>query len=332
MPEIRFATTRASVLILSVLLSACSASDTQSGSDAVNADTGDSITGMIDVPGGRVFYEMYHADAPGIPIIMIHGGPGSTSCTFGVLDEFITGRPVIRYDQLDTGLSERPDNRENWILPRFVREIEAVRTALSLDEVHVLGLSWGGTIVAEFALEGDTEGVLSVILAGPLLSTPIWLEDAKILLEDLPPELQDTIRRHEAAGTTTHPDYIAATDSFYARFLYHQQPPVPVPECDGVSGNPEMYNAMWGPTEFSSTGTLLEYDRSSRLHEIELPVLLIAGEFDEARPETMYKFAEDIADVDVVIIPDAGHYAMIDRPELYANALKRFMSEIEARQ
>ena len=289
------------------------------------------VQGQIAVPGGNIFYEMSNPDAPGIPLLLIHGGPGSTSCYFGLLDYLITDRPVIRYDQLGTGKSDRPGDRSRWVLSHFVEEIEAIRAQLDLPRLHILGSSWGGTVAAEYGLEGNTEGVESIIFAGPLLSTPIWMEDAQILVSQMPEDLQNTIRKHEAEGTFTDPDYIAATDSFYARYLYHQ-PKKDVPECRGVTGNSDMYNAMWGPTEFTATGTLLDYDRSDRLHELTMPVLLVAGEFDEARPETMHRFASYMPDAEVEIVPDAGHVAMVDKPEEYAAIVTRFLAQIEARK
>lgn len=289
------------------------------------------ITGMIPVPGGEVFYEMSNPEATGIPLLLIHGGPGGTSCSFGLLDDLILDRPVIRYDQLETGLSDRPGLRSQWVISHFVDEIEAIRDALDLEELHLLGSSWGGSVATEYVLEGNVEGVLSVILAGPLLSTPRWLIDAEILVSQMPDDLQETIRRNEAAGTYTNPDYIAATDSFYARYLFHQ-PRKNIPECDGVRGNTEVYNTMWGPTEFTSTGTLLDYNRIDRLHEISVPVLLVAGEFDEARPETMFEFAELIPDARVEIVADAGHVAMADKPEEYAALVSAYLAEIEARK
>jgi len=290
----------------------------------------ETVTGMIAVPGGDIFYEMSNPSAEGVPLLLIHGGPGSTSCSFGLLDDLITDRPVIRYDQLDTGLSDRPGDRSRWVISHFVEEIEAIRASLGLDQFHILGSSWGGAVAAEYGLEGNTDGLLSIILAGPLLSTPKWLVDADILVSQMPDELQQTIRKHEDAGTFTHPDYVAATDSFYARYLYHQ-PRKDIPECDGVSGNSDMYNFMWGPTEFSSTGTLLSYDRTERLHELEMPVLLVAGEYDEARPETMYEFAELISDSRVEVVADAGHVAMVDKPEEYAMLVNSYLAEIEQR-
>lgn len=286
------------------------------------------IDGMLDVPGGRIYYELSNPEAEGIPLLLIHGGPGGTSCGFGLLDDLILDRPVIRYDQLETGKSDRPGNRENWNIGQSVAEIEAIREVMGLDELHILGLSWGGSVAAEYGLEGDTTGVHSIILGGPLLSTPIWLEDAAVLVSEMPLELQNTIRLHENAGTYSHPDYVAATDSFYSRFLYHQ-PEKDVPECQGVRGNSEVYNTMWGPTEFASTGTLLNFDRTDRLHELNMPVLFIAGEFDEARPETMHRFASLVPNAEVEIIADAGHMAMVDKPEEYAAVVSSYLRSIE---
>ncbi|MDA1027724.1 MAG: proline iminopeptidase-family hydrolase [Bacteroidetes bacterium] len=285
-------------------------------------------SGMIDVPGGQIFYEITNPDSDGIPLLLIHGGPGSTSCYFGLLDDLITNRPVIRYDQLDTGKSDRPGDRSRWVLPHFVEEIEAIRATLNLDELHILGSSWGGTVAAEYGLEGNMEGVQSIIFAGPLLSTPKWMEDAQILISQMPIELQETIRTHESAGTYTDPAYVAATDSFYARYLYHQ-PQKEVPECAGVDGNSEMYNYMWGPTEFTATGTLLAYDRTDRLHEITLPVLFIAGEFDEARPSTLEEFARLMPKAEVEVLLDAGHLGMVDLPEEYAQMVNNYLTKVE---
>ncbi len=308
------------VVILGLLLTGCAEKSGQT-----------TVTGMISVPGGDVFYEISNPEASGIPLLLIHGGPGGTSCSFGLLDDLILDRPVIRYDQLETGLSDRPGLRSQWVISHFVEEIEAIRDALDLEELHLLGSSWGGSVATEYALEGNVEGVLSVILAGPLLSTPRWLIDAEILVSQMPENLQEAIRQNEAAGTYTDPAYVAATDSFYARYLFHQ-PRKNIPECDGVRGNTEVYNTMWGPTEFTSTGTLLDYDRTDRLHDISVPVLLVAGEFDEARPETMFEFAKLIPDARVEIVADAGHVAMADKPEEYAALVSAYLAEIEARQ
>ncbi|NNF04960.1 MAG: proline iminopeptidase-family hydrolase [Rhodothermales bacterium] len=294
-----------------------------------SADSPRSVTGMVDGPAGGLFYEMYHPDAEGVPLLMIHGGPGSTSCSFGLLDERITDRPVIRYDQTGTGRSEGRGAASSYPLHHFVAEIDSIRAALDLDRLHIMGLSWGGSVAIEYALHGDTSGVASITLSGPLVSTSEWIKDAVSLVEELPPDLQSVIRRHEAAGTFDDPEYLAATDSFYVRFLYRRQPPPQIPECSGVSGNSDIYTTMWGPSEFTATGTLLDYDRADRLQEIRLPVLFIGGEFDEARPETLREFAATMPDARVEIVEGAAHMTVVDRPEQFAELLESFMSEHE---
>ena len=48
-----------------------------------------------------------------------------------------------------------------------------------------------------------------------------------------------------------------------------------------------VYGHMWGPSEFTATGTLQDYDRSDRLGEITIPTLFTTGRYDEARPVTV---------------------------------------------
>ena len=319
-------------LLLTLLLSisACQEPGPPIG-ERVDPETGQVVrSGMLAVPGGNIFYEMSNPDADGIPLILIHGGPGSTSCKFGLLDNEIRDRPVIRYDQLETGMSDRPGLREQWNIAHSVREIDAIREQLGLEQVHLMGWSWGGSVAAEYVLEGNRDGLGAVVMSGPLLSTPVWIQDANALVSTMPEDLQATIREHEAAGTYDDPAYVAATDSFYARFM----DPIgydPIPECEGVSGNNEVYTTMWGPTEFTATGTLLAYDRMDRLDEIDVPVLIVAGEFDEARPVTMERFASMMPEAHVEVIAGAGHAAPAERPGQVADLVEAFLASVENR-
>src|SRR5690349_20727561 len=100
--------------------------------------------GFVDVPGGKVFYKTV-GSGDRTPLLLLHGGPGGRSCGFAVLSELASDRRVIRYDQLGSGQSERPTDLKLWRTERFVDELDALRNALGLREVHILGHSWGGT-------------------------------------------------------------------------------------------------------------------------------------------------------------------------------------------
>ncbi len=317
-------------LACACVLSACTpnpdtATDTIAASAAV--DTFPSQEGMIDVPGGKIWYRKI-GDGPGIPLLALHGGPGGASCRFEVLAPLASERPIIFYDQLGSGRSERPTDTTLWNFPRFVQEVEAVRRALALDSVHLLGHSWGGALAAEYLIATKATGVKSVIFSSPLISTPRWIADADSLRDQMPESIQAVLDEHEKAGTLNSPAYAAATDSFYARHV-QRLPSAPIARCEGVTSNDTIYRQMWGPTEFLSTGSLKSWTRSDDMDEITAPTLFIAGEFDEARPTTLEEFRKTMRDARLVIIPGGAHAAMREKPAEYIAAVRAFLAEVE---
>ncbi|WP_310570738.1 proline iminopeptidase-family hydrolase [Gemmatimonas sp.] len=296
---------------------------------AAATDTFPSQEGMIDVPGGKVWYRKI-GNGPGVPLLAMHGGPGGTSCRFEVLAPLANERPVIFYDQLGSGRSEHPTDTSLWNFPRFVQEVEAVRRALKLDTVHLLGHSWGGALAAEYMIVAKPSGVQSVIFSSPLISTPRWIADADSLREQLPASIQKVLDDNEQAGTLDSPAYKAATDSFYARHVRRLPTPT-IARCEGVASNDTIYRQMWGPTEFLSTGSLRAWTRAADMDEITTPSLFIAGEFDEARPTTLEEFRKTMRDARLVVIPGAAHAAMREKPVEYIAAVRAFLSDVEKR-
>lgn len=323
--------TRTPRLLLALALAACS-TERAPARDTVAAqtDTLPSQEGMIDVPGGRVWYRRI-GDGPGVPILALHGGPGGTSCRFEVLAPLGRERPIIFYDQLGSGRSDHPTDTTLWRLPRFVDELTAVRKALKLDRVHLLGHSWGGALAAEYMAAAKPAGVVSVIFSSPLISTPRWIADADSLRAQLPDSIQRVLDANERAGTIDSPAYKAATDTFYGRHV-RRLPVADMPRCAGVTSNDTIYRQMWGPTEFRSTGSLRTWTRAKELAGITAPTLFIGGEFDEARPTTLEEFRRTMPDARLVTIPGAAHAAMRERPAEYVAAVRAFLAEVEGKR
>ncbi len=322
----------ANVIAVACSLAACSPkADTVADSTVVAAttDTFPSEEGMIDVPGGKVWYRKI-GNGPGVPLLAMHGGPGGTSCRFEVLAPLANERPVIFYDQLGSGRSEHPTDTSLWNFPRFVQEVDAVRRALKLDTVHLLGHSWGGALAAEYMIATKPTGVTSVIFSSPLISTPRWIADADSLREQLPESIQNVLDENEKAGTLSSAAYAAATDSFYARHV-QRLPAAPIARCVGVTSNDTIYRQMWGPTEFLSNGSLKSWTRASDMDEITAPSLFIAGEFDEARPTTLEEFRKTMRDARLVVIPGGAHAAMREKPVEYIAAVRAFLADVEKR-
>ena len=287
--------------------------------------------GFISVPGGPVWYKVA-GTGPGIPLLVLHGGPGGRICGYSRLDTLGNERPVVRYDQLGSGRSGRPDDLSLWTVARFVEELHTVRQDLGLEQMHLLGHSWGGALAAAYVLEKGTDGIASVILSSPLLSTPLWIEDANYLRSLLPADVQQTLTEHEEAGTTDSEEYQAASEVFNKRHVYGGERTESPAECDGAPSGQFVYEYMWGPTEFHATGTLIDFDLTDRLHEIDVPVLFIAGQFDEARPERVAEFQKLIPGSKLTIILDAAHGTLSRKPGEYRNVVENFLDTVEEKK
>ena len=119
------------------------------------------------------------------PLIVIHGGPGFSHHYLLPLVDLADERPVILYDQLDSGRSDRPNSPVNWKVERFVSEIDALRETLELDCVFLLGNSWGVTVAAEYAIS-QPAGLVAVVLSSPLISTKRWIAENTEYRNQLP--------------------------------------------------------------------------------------------------------------------------------------------------
>lgn len=284
--------------------------------------------GFVAVPGGRVYYKTI-GSGDRTPLLLLHGGPGGRSCGFEVLRDLGTDRRVIRYDQLGSGKSDRPDDLALWRTERFVEELDVLRKALDLREVHILGHSWGGTLATEYLLTKGQQGVRSVILSSPLISTPRWLADTRRLRTTLPESVQSALSKCEAVETADDPSCVAANDVFEEHFVRGARALPAVPECEGITSGDQVYRHMWGAGEFTSTGLLRDYDRSDRLHELKLPVLFLAGRHDEAVPETVADFQRRVPGAQMVVFEKSAHSTYRTETAEYVKVVRQFLEEAE---
>ena len=287
--------------------------------------------GFVAVPGGRVYYKTMGA-GDRTPLLLLHGGPGGRSCGFEVLRELGTDRRVIRYDQLGSGKSDRPDDLALWRTDRFVEELDVLRKALDLREVHILGHSWGGTLATEYLLTKGQQGVRSVILSSPLISTPRWLADTRRLRTTLPESVQSALSKCEAVETADDPSCVAANEVFEEHFVRGAKALPAVPECEGVTSGDPVYRHMWGAGEFTATGLLRDYDRSDRLGELKLPVLFLAGRHDEAVPETIADFQRRVPGAKMVVFEHSAHSTYRTETAEYVKIVRQFLNEAESRR
>lgn len=287
--------------------------------------------GRVSVPGGNVVWRRFGGGAK-IPVLAIHGGPGFPSDYIETLGAIGEERSVYFWDQLGCGRSDRPTDPALWQIPRFVEEVHAVRAALGLDRVHLVGQSWGTCLSVEYLLAKGLEGVASVTLAGPVMSASRYIAEVTQMIRALSPQHQAAIARAEASGDFQTPDYAAATEAFYAlHIVRHPTAETQVLWERALAGvGQDCYVAMNGPSEFSITGSLRTFDRMADLGRLERPVLYLCGEFDTCTPAASRAYADATPNAEVTIIADAGHCTTIDAPEETNAAVRAFIEAHDA--
>lgn len=281
--------------------------------------------GFIPATGGRVWYRIV-GSGDAIPLLTLHGGPGVPHDYLETLAGLADERPVVFYDQLGCGKSDRPDDVSLWRMERFVEELSQVRRVLGLEQVHLLGQSWGTMLATDYMLTQPT-GVVSLILASPCLDIP---HEAQRLLENLPPDVQAIIHQHEAAGTTDAEEYQQAVDEWSARHLCRILP-LPEPLQRAVAGmGKAVYGTMWGLSELRCTGTLKDYDRTDRLDEISVPTLFTCGRYDACTPEATTWFHQLIPHSEMVVFEHSAHMAQLEETTAYLQVIRNFLQRVEA--
>ena len=289
-------------------------------------------TGYVQVKGGRVWYRLdgaRHLASGRTPAIVIHGGPGLSHFYLLTLTALADERPVVLYDQLDCGFADRPGNPANWTVDRFTSEIGAVASALGFDRAHVIGHSFGGSLALEHAA-GRPETVKSLVLASPLISTPRWIKDNTAHRDALPDDVRATIAAHEAAGTTDTKEYHAAVMVFMRRHFCRLKPSPDELKQSYATFNARLYNVMWGPTEFSATGTMKSYDASPCLARLRAPTLFLCGVHDESTPAANREYAARVPSARLEVFEDASHCVSLEHPEAFLASVRQFLATAEA--
>jgi L-proline amide hydrolase len=293
-----------------------------------------SSEGYAPFRGYKTWYRVVgDGEAEGkLPVLYLHGGPGGTHDYLESLEAMAaTGRRAIFYDQLGCGKSDLPDDTSLWTVETFVAEVDAVRGHLGLDRLHIFGSSWGGMLAMEYALT-QPEGVAGMIVASSPASMTQWVSEANRLRAELPADVQETLRSHEEAGTTSDPAYEEAAEVFYRRHVCRldEWPDYVQRSFQFIAEHGVVYNTMNGPSEFHVVGTLKDWDIIGRLGEIRIPTLVITGEFDEATPAINETVSSGIPGAASVVYPGASHMAHVEDPEGYMRVLDEFLTEIES--
>lgn len=281
-------------------------------------------TRSVEVEGGRVV--TYSFGTGDDTVLLLNGGPGlpcdylrdSHSC---LVDH---GYRVVAFDQLGTGRSDRPTDPALWTITRYVGEVEAVRQALGLGPVHLIGQSWGGWLSVEYALTHPA-GLRTLVLENTAADIPHLVGELGRLREALGSETVAMMQRHEAEGTLAHPEYQAAITLLNHRHVCRlSEWPAPVRRSlDDWNMGP--YETIQGPNEFTYTGNLKDWNRIPDMHAIKVPTLITVGQHDELTPACAMRMKLALPNAELRVFPNSSHMPFFEEPDAFFPVLLDFL-------
>ena len=194
--------------------------------------------------------------------------------------------------------------------------------------MHLLGQSWGAFLALEYALHHGHH-LSSLTLASGAASTRECVSGMNRWRERLPVETQEIMSRFEAAEDYRHPEYLAGLNELYRRNFCRISPWPEQLQLAIAHMAASVYNTMWGPNEFTCTGNLIEFDRTDRLGEIDVPTLITVGEFDEVDPSCSQTLHDGIRNSQLQILEGCAHVGHLEDYPRYRALLLRFLDRVD---
>lgn len=276
----------------------------------------------------QTYYRIVGERTPGkAPLLLIHGGPGSSHNYFELMDDYAeTGRQLIMYDQVGCGKSSLPDDESIYVRETWREELIALRQYLHLDEVHMLGQSWGGMLEMYYLTTMDPQGIKSVMIDGSPSSIKLWIAEQHRLISYLSYEDREAIAEAERTGDFTNPKYLAANDRYMERYCWDDPTPdSPEPLRRPTNGKRASLIAE-GPNEFTENGTISDFEVTADLEKIHVPVLVTNGTDDLCTPLIAKTVYDHIPGAKWHLFANSRHLALIDQHDEFISVLDHWLN------
>jgi pimeloyl-ACP methyl ester carboxylesterase len=255
----------------------------------------------------------------GDPIVFIHGLSGAWVNWLENIPHFAREHRVIAMDLPGFGHSPMPADRIS--ISGYGRMVDELLDTLGIDRAVIVGNSMGGFIGAEVAIQFSTRVERLVLVSAAGLS--IEHQRNEPVLRAL--ERTESILIFSGGWTATRSDILARRPRMrrqIMRLVAHRPEQLPAPliaEQVRGSGKPGFVPAM---------DALTGYPIRDRLGEIECPVLVVWGEDDRLVPvRDAYEFGRLIPHAQVVVWPETGHVAMLERPGAFNALVDGFIAQ-----
>ena len=289
----------------------------------------------LNTPHGKIFAVMTGEDSVHTPVLVINGGPGAAHGYLRRLEVFNEDRPVIFYDQLGSGQSDRAEDPSIYTVEHGAHEIQLVREALGLEQVHLYSHSAGSAYAIRHLLNGGT--AQSHVMLSPMLSGQRYNQGSEHLRSRLSPDDQRILSDTESSDTysdAVYPKglpqtYIDVAQRFAAQHWCRTQPP-PAEVHDAFENiDPDLFQRLYGPEFFFIREGLMDAEEYDSLYMIGAPTCIISGEYDWITEDQTTAINDAIPVCEHHILSNCAHLAHYEAPQEHDARVARFFERID---
>jgi proline iminopeptidase len=289
--------------------------------------------GFVSGTGARIFYKTLGS---GMPLLLLHGGPGADHSDFlPALEPLASRCQLVLMDERGSGRSERLQDPRGYTLNHMVKDIERVRKHLRIRQFVVLGHSFGGILAQAYAVRHPGR-VLGLVLAGTGSSAACINRDFRHIRQALPKALRARLERCEKAGIfqaggAYTKAYAAASAEALAAYMYVKAPPrrFKHPPPLGM----EVLREMWvRRSDFRIDGNLKGFDFTDSLSRVRAPALVIIGDRDMVSTESADLTRASLPRATLVVMAECAHMMFIDQTARFNRLLGEFLGECSLRR
>ncbi|HAJ70464.1 MAG TPA: prolyl aminopeptidase [Methylophilaceae bacterium] len=261
----------------------------------------------------------------GVPVIFLHGGPGS-GCNANQRRFFDPKHyRIILMDQRGCGRSKPEGETRQNTTDYLVDDIEALRMHLSIAKWHVFGGSWGSTLALAYACSHPS-AVLSLVLRGIFLSRPQELSWFLGEIQQFFPEPWQTLLAYLPDSDRSTPLHA------YEKLVFSEDVTISIPAAIAWNAYESSIMSLLPKDTTNETNGLVELARARvQIHYIKhqcfiadrdllgeakvklshIPTTIVQGRYDMVCPPiTAWELSQSMPHAKFVLVPDAGHSAM----------------------
>jgi proline-specific peptidase len=282
---------------------------------------------LVDVGDTRLWL-VERGDPEGLPLFLLHGGPGLDHTEFGgFLDPLGDELRLLLVDQRAQGLSDWDAAPETWTIEQMARDVSSLAGVLGLSRYAVLGHSYGAFVALRHAIDGDA-GLAGTIVSSGVPSSRYLAAVETNLAGFEPVELREQVQQSWAreSEARTHEDVVSLfVDQLPFHFADPRDPRIAL-AVDSMQG--ARFNA-----DVLRVGAETEYgglEIENRLGEVHAPMLVLAGRHDRVCVvEGAEAIAAGVPGAELVVLEQSAHMGFIEEPEEYLAAVRRFLESVK---